>query len=152
MLTASAVTFLTLAVSEATAQPTPQSIAGTYSAVSVPAFGKKPYGLMILTAEGHYSIIVRRAKLAPIASGTRTSGTAAENKALADGSIAHFGEYTIDDGGRSITFHVDRSSFPNWDSQPQKRGLIVNGELLTYRVEMPSIGGPPNDVTWKRIK
>ena len=136
----------------AAAQPTMKSVAGTYSAVSVPAFGDKPYGQMILTPDGRYNIIVRRAKLAPIASGARTKGTDAENKAMADGSISHFGKYTIDDGGKAITFHVEQSSFPNWDGKPQKRALKISGDTLTYTVMTPSTGGAPNDVTWKRVK
>jgi len=134
------------------AQPTTKSVAGTYSAVSVPAFGDKPYGQMILLPDGRYSIIVRRAKLAPVASGVRNKGTDAENKLLVDGSISHFGKYTIDDAGKSITFHVEQSSFPNWDGKPQKRALKVSGDTLTYTVTTPSDGGKPADVVWKRVK
>jgi len=134
------------------AQPTTKSVAGTYSAVSVPAFGDKPYGQMILLPGGRYSIIVRRAKLAPVASGVRNKGTDAENKLLVDGSISHFGKYTIDDAGKSITFHVEQSSFPNWDGKPQKRALKVSGDTLTYTVTTPSDGGKPADVVWKRVK
>src|SRR5258705_7871160 len=99
MLTAVAVglPLAMLPVSDAAAQPTMKSVAGTYSAVSVPAFGDKPYGQMILTPGGRYNIVVRRAQLAPVASGARNKGTDAENKALVDGSISHFGKYTIDD-------------------------------------------------------
>src|SRR5580765_5235282 len=81
---------------------TMKSVAGTYSAVTVAAFGDKPRGQMILTPDGRYAIIVTRAKLAPVASGIRNKGTAEENKALVDGSISHFGKYTIDDGGKAI--------------------------------------------------
>jgi hypothetical protein len=152
MFTAIAVALpLALVASEAAAQPTSKSVAGVYEAVSVPAFGDKPRGQMILTNSGYYSIVVRRTKLAPVASGARNKGTDAENKALADGSIAHFGKYTIEDGGKAITFHVEHSSFPNWDGKPQKRALKMSGETLTYTVATPSTGGTPNDVTWKRV-
>jgi hypothetical protein len=137
---------------DAAAQPTMKSVAGTYSAVTVAAFGDKPYGQMILTPGGRYNIIVRRAKLDPVASGVRNKGTDAENKLLVDGSISHFGKYTIDDGGKSITFHVDQSSFPNWDGKPQKRALKLSGDTLTYTVMTPSDGSKPSDVVWKRMK
>src|ERR1700741_5505380 len=142
-----------LPVRDDAAQPTMKSVAGTYPAVSVPAFGDKPYGLMILTPDGRYITIVRRAKLAPVASGARNKGTDAENKALVDGSIAHFGKYTIDDGGKAITFHVEKSSFPNWDVKPQKRALKVSGDTLTYTVTTPADGrGKAADVIWKKAK
>ena len=82
----------------------------------------------------------------------RNKGTDAENKALVDGSISHFGKWSIDDGGKAITFHVDQSSFPNWDKKPQKRTLKSTGETLTYIVAAPSTGGAPNDVSWRLKK
>ena len=152
---ASAASVLCLALAvpagDAAAQ-TMKSVAGSYEAVVVPAFGDKPRGAMILTADGHYAIVVTRAKLAKIASGSRSKGTADENKMVVDGSIAHFGKYTIDDGGKAITFHVQTATFPNWDGQPQKRALKVTKDTLTYTVTAPSGGGPANDVTWKRVK
>ena len=129
-----------------------KTVAGTYSPVKVEAFGDKPRGQMILTADGHYSIVLSRAEMPKIASGTRTKATAEENKSVVDGSIAHSGRYTIDDGGKSITFHVETSTFPNWNGSTQKRPLTVKGDTLTYKVMAPSAGGAPNDVTWKRMK
>jgi hypothetical protein len=108
--------------------------------------------MMILTADGHYTIVVGRTSLPKIKSGARSKGTAEENKTVVDGSIAHYGKYTIDDGGKAITFHVAMSTFPNWDGQPQKRALKVKGDTLTYTVAAPSNGGPANDVIWKRVK
>ena len=134
------------------AQPTMKTVAGTYSAVTVAAFGDKPRGMLILAPDGNYVALVGRAQLAPVASGVRTTATDAENKALVDGSIAHYGRWSIDDGGKVITFHVEMSSFPNWDRKPQKRVLKSTGETLTYTVAAPSTGGAPNDVSWRRIK
>src|SRR5260221_13979003 len=147
------VLYLALAVpaGDAAAQ-TMKSVAGGYSAVSVPAFGDKPRGMMILTANGRYTIVVGSASMAKIASGARTKATAAENKMVVDSSIAHYGKYTIDDGGKAITFHVEMATFPNWDGQPQKRALKVKRDTLSYTVTAPSAGGPPNDVVWKRVK
>ena len=136
----------------ANAQATMKSVAGSYSAASVPALGDKPRGMLILARDGNYALIVGRAQLSPVAAGTRNKGTDAENKALVDGSISHYGKRSIDDGGKAITFHVEMSSFPNWDKKPQKRVLKSTGQTLTYTVAAPSTGGAPNDVSWRRIK
>jgi hypothetical protein len=145
--------FLALSIaSGAAAAQTVKSLAGTYTAVSVPAFGDKPRGQMILTPQGRYSIVVSRATMQKIAAGSRTKATPEENRAIVDGNIAHFGRYTIDDGGKAITFHIETSSYPNWDGTTQKRALKVKGNELTYTVTAPSAGGPGNDVTWKRVK
>lgn len=128
------------------------SVAGTYSAVSVPAFGDKPYGQLILTQDGRYAIVVTRVGLPKFAGGNRANGSVQEKTSVVDGSIAHFGRYTIDDGGKAITFHIQNATFPNWDGTAQKRALKVKGDELTYTVTAPSAGGPPNDVVWKRVK
>ena len=129
-----------------------KTVAGTYSPVIVSAYGDKPKGQMILTPDGHYSIVLSRNDLSKIASGSRTQGTPDENKAVVNGSIAHTGRYTVDDGCKSITFHIDTSTFPNWNGATQKRALKVKGDTLTYTVTTPSAGGAPNDVVWKRSK
>ena len=129
-----------------------QTVVGSYQPVTVPAFGDNPRGQMILTADGRYSIVLARATMPTIAGGARTKGTAEENKAVVDGSIAHSGRYTIDDGGKSISFHTETSTFPNWDGTTQKRPLTVSGDTLSYTVMTPSNGQAPNDVTWKRMK
>jgi hypothetical protein len=142
---------LALPIGEVAAQSI-AAVAGTYSAVSIPVYGDNPRGMLLLTAEGYYSLIITRAEMPKIAAGARTKGTPEENKAVVDGSIAHFGRYTIDDGGQAITFNIETSTFPNWNGTTQKRALKVEGDMLTYSVATPSGGGAPTDLTWKRVK
>src|SRR5712691_11425845 len=68
------------------------------------------------------------------------------------GSIAHYGTYSVDDGGKALTFNIEVSTFPNFDGTSQKRAFKLAGDQLTYTVTTPSAGGPGNDVVWKRIK
>jgi hypothetical protein len=132
---------------------TMKSVAGTYVPVTVPAFGDNPRGMLILSRNGHYTLIIGKAQIAPVASGVRTKATDAENKAMVDGSIAHYGRWSVDDGGKAITFHVEMSSFPNWDKKPQKRELKASGDTLVYVVAAPSTGsGVPSELTWRRVK
>ena len=145
--------FLVLApaIHHATAQSV-KRIAGTYAIVSTESFGKGARGTLMLAPDGHYSLVVMRATLPKFASGSRTKGTPEEVKAIVDGSIAHLGRYTIDDGGKAITFHIETSTFPNWDGATQKRPLKLSGDLLTFTVAAPSGGGSSTDVVWKRVK
>jgi hypothetical protein len=122
------------------AAQTAKSVAGTYRLVTVPAYGDKPRGQLILTPDGRYSIVITRAEMPKIASGSRTKATPEEQKAVVDGSIAHVGRYTIDDGGKAITFHIETSTFPNWNGTTQKRPFSMKGDLLTYTVAAPSGG------------
>lgn len=140
-----------LAAGEATAQSI-TAVAGTYTLVSAKAFGANARGSLMLGANGRYSTVLSRATLPKFAGGSRAKGTAEENKAVVEGSLAHFGKYTIDDGGKAINFHVETSTYPNWDGTSMKRALKVAGDQLIYTVAAPSAGGPPNDTVWKRVK
>jgi hypothetical protein len=129
-----------------------KSVAGTYTLVSSKAFGESPRGALMLGADGHYSAVLMRATLPKFASGSRTKGTDGEVRDVVDGSIAHFGKYTIDDGGKAITFHIETATFPNWDGIMQKRPLKVSGDLLSYTVPAPSGGGAASETVWKRVR
>jgi hypothetical protein len=151
-LSALCASLLVLAFAAPVGAQTMKSVAGTYEVVKVSAYGDNARGMMTLSADGHYSIVLARATLPKFAADSRTKGTAEENAAVVGGSIAHFGKYTIDEGGKAITFHLMTSTFPNWDGATMKRALKVSGDQLTYTVTTPSAGGPPNDVIWKRMK
>ena len=51
-------------------------------------------GLSLPDEAGHFMLILQRATLPRFASANRMSGTAEENKAVVQGSIAYFGTYT----------------------------------------------------------
>ena len=76
------------------------------------------------------------------ASKDRLTGTADENKAAVQGMIAHYGSYTVDEAGKTFTFRVEASSFPNWDATSQKRAVTaITDEMLTFNNPTPSTSG-----------
>lgn len=149
------------AFGENAAAQSAKQLAGAYSGVSftvtdpagktVLPFGPNPRAMLILTEDGHYTLVVMRESLPKFASNNRTVATAEENQAVVAGSLGHFGKYTVDENDRSITFHVDSATFANWDKLPQKRSLALNGDQLSYKVAAAS-GGGTAEVVWKRIK
>ena len=54
-------------------------------------------GLSLPDEAGHFMLILQRATISRFASDYRMSGTAEENNAVPQGSIAHFGTYAIDE-------------------------------------------------------
>jgi hypothetical protein len=138
-------------VAPATAQTT-KSVAGVYTIHHIDAYGPGARGMMILTPDGHYSINLARATLPKFASNSRVKGTDEENKAVVSGSIFHFGTYTVDEGGKFITFNIKASAFPNFDNTTQKRALTVKGDELTYLPTVASGGEKPQPVVWKKMK
>ncbi len=134
-----------------------KDIAGSYAIVSVTVvhgdkkiepFGPSPKGVMMLDANGRYVVTLMRPELPKFASNNRNTGTADENKAIVAGSFTHFGTYSVTDG--SIIFHLENSTFPNWDGEEQRRALTVSGDELSYTLTS-TIGGTAT-VVWKRAK
>ena len=93
---------------------------------------------------------------APFASNNRDTGTADENKAVAQGTLSHFGTYTVDEAGKTINFRIEGSSFPNWENTSQKRLVTaLTDEVLTYRnptSSTPGQGFTHTELVWKRLK
>jgi Lipocalin-like domain len=120
-----------------------------------PQFGPNPMGLLMFDANGHYSSMVMRSSNRPkFAANDRTKGTDAENKAVVNGMIVHFGTWTVDEPTKTLTFHIEGSSYPNWDGSTQKRTItsLNPGDELTYTVTTPAAGTLPVMLAWKYVK
>jgi len=138
------------------------ALVGTWAVVSstatdsagkkIDTFGPKHRGTLIFAPNGRYAVMQARGTLPKFAANARTKGSAEENQAVVAGTIAHFGRYTIDDGGKSFTFHIEASTFPNWDGTQQKRPFEIKGDRLIYKVAAPSAGTGAGEVVWKRVQ
>lgn len=140
---------------------TAKDIVGAWTLVSVEAggadgsksqpYGANPVGIIIFDASGHYSNLTSRVGLPKFASNNRTQGTPEENMAIVQGSIAHFGKYSVSEADKAIIFHIENSTYPNWNGAEQKRSFTVTGDELKYVVPTGSGGGAVT-VVWKRAK
>ena len=122
------------------------------SGTTTEPFGPRPTGMLIFTADGRYSLVIRRAELPKFASGVRPKGTADENQAVVAGSIAHWGRYSVDEKAKTVSFNIEGATFANWDGTTQKRPFTVKGDEFSYRVPSPSTGGSSAELVWKRVK
>jgi lipocalin-like protein len=120
----------------------------------VPGYGPNPEGMLMFAPDGHYSLQIIRIGRPAFASKNRLGGTADENKAAVQGMISHFGTYAVDEAGKTITFRIDASSFPNWDATVQKRPLTaITNDVLTYNTPAPSASGFVRaELAWKKVK
>jgi hypothetical protein len=75
-----------------------------------PALGAHPMGRVMFSPEGRYSFINTRADLPKFASNNRAKATAEENAAVVEGSLSHFGQYSVDEAEKSITFRIESAS------------------------------------------
>jgi hypothetical protein len=69
--------------------------------------------------------------------------------------VAYFGTYSVSDADKILTYHIERSTWPNFEGQDQKRIVTIKGDEMSYKSVAPisSPQGPfvPN-LEFKRIK
>lgn len=150
--------FATIALADATAAE--PSLVGTWTLVAADVqhsdgsrtrdYGAAPKGLLVIDAQGHYSLQIFKTERPQFASGDKGAGTPAEYKAAVMGSSTHFGTINVDPIGGTLTFHVQNASFPNWEGQEQKRSYDLKGGELSYRVVPRPNGDVPISV-WRRL-
>jgi Lipocalin-like domain len=106
-------------------------------------YGENPHGLVVFTADGYYSVQIYRADRLRFSSGDKLKGTPEEYKEASLTTSVHFGRYTMDPAKHTITFHIDRSSFPNQDDTTQVRPYEMNGDELSWKVAPRPDGSVP---------
>jgi hypothetical protein len=76
-------------------------------------FGETPKGILIFTADGHFAQIHVASDMPKIASGNRLKGAAEEYATIMRRSISVFGDYSIDEGKKAVTYKIVSASYPN---------------------------------------
>jgi hypothetical protein len=128
-------------------------LVGIWILVEAPQWGPNPKGQLSLESNGRYSSILLRSDIAKYASNNRTQTTPQEDKATAQGALAIFGTYTVNETERTFTMHVEGSSFPNWNGTDRKRIVVsITADELEVSNPEPSIGGAPSQTLYRRVK
>src|SRR5262249_4502147 len=148
-LALSTMTLLCLGVVSPTLAQTAKELVGTWTLVSTetvrpggtraPTFGDNPKGILVFTSDGRFVYLYSRGDLPKFASNNRTTGTADENKAVVQGSIATFGTYSV--AGNELSLKIEHSTFPNWIGADQKRTVAITGDELKWHNSTGSGGG-----------
>jgi lipocalin-like protein len=112
--------------------------------------GANPIGMLIFDENGRMSSQLMRSGLPKFASNNRQEGTPEENKAIVQGVLCYFGTYSVNEADHTLNFHIESSSFPNWNGTDQKRSFTITGDELTYI--SPGASGGTAHVVWKRAK
>jgi hypothetical protein len=151
-----------LASHAAAPQPVPSQFVGTWSLVSlryvrpdgsaVEPFGPNAKGMLVFDGT-RFATQVMAANLPKFASNNRMVGTPQEYQAVSRGVVAYFGSYTVNEAGRIVTLHIERSSFPNWEGTDQQRKFEFVGDELRYTAAS-STANPAEaaQLVWKRTR
>jgi hypothetical protein len=144
-------------------KPLKEQLIGTWALVSVDniypdssrvhPYGENPKGMLVFDERSNYAIQIYKAVRPKIASGDKNVCTPEESKALIQGSNSHFGKYMVDEAKHTITFKIDRASFPNWEGADQERTYIYTGNEIRYVVTHTTQGGKAvvAEVVWRRL-
>jgi hypothetical protein len=115
-------------------------------------YGEHPAGLMMVDAEGRYTIQIFRIARAKFASGDKTRGTPEEYRDAVLGSSTHFGRVRVNPAAHTLTFNVEAASYPNWEGRAQVREYTYADGALTYAVPASASGnGTIAWSVWRRI-
>jgi hypothetical protein len=121
------------------AQPFP--LAGTWMLVAADRllpdgtreqdYGDAPSGLMMIDAEGRYSVQIYQ-------------------RPAADKASTHFGRLQLDEPSRTLTFIIESAARADWAGTRQERRYELTGDELSYRVPARPDGHIPLSV-WRRV-
>jgi Lipocalin-like domain len=116
------------------------------------AFGPHPKGVVTFDADGHFSNINVDPDLPKIASTDRFRPTSDEAMAVAKGTLAYYGTYTVDEPSKTIIFNIEASSFANQVGIPAKRIVTkIDDMTLSYR-NPAAVSGGIIETSYKRAQ
>ena len=148
-------------ITPAFSQTTPKELVGTRTLVSITLeydgkkmdfFGANPQGQLTFDPNGRFSVVITRSDVPKFASNSRDAGTSEENKTAMEGSIAYFGTYSVSEADTVIRYHIDGSTYPNWQGTDQERFFKLSGDELTLTNFTTSIGAGNAYSVWKAVK
>jgi hypothetical protein len=117
-------------------------------------FAANPKGTFIIEANGHFATVITRPDLPKVAANDRLKPTPEEAMAVARGSIAYFGDYTVDEASKSMMLRIEGTTFPNQLGVEQKR-VITSISADEVKINNPSVLGEAvvrGESVWKRVK
>ncbi|SDH18525.1 lipocalin-like domain-containing protein [Chitinophaga filiformis] len=109
-------------------------------------YGSAPHGIAIFTTDGHYVVEIFGTERMKFATTERGKGTPEEYKNAVLNQSCHFGTYSIDSIKGTITFNIDRGTYPNQDQTLQVRPFTLKGDTLSWRVPARPDGSIPVSV------
>jgi hypothetical protein len=113
----------------------------------------KAQGAVTYTADGHFHFITVRLDAPKYASGDPARPSPEEALAIASGTVAYAGTYTVDEATKTIHVNIKTSSFPNLIGAPNQRRIVTSisdDELKFTNPRTPA--GITLELTFKRAE
>ncbi len=109
-------------------------------------YGEMPIGRLTFDAAGRMSVFVMKpGRFASVNSTAAiTTATVDDLRQIADGFMAYYGDFQVDDSTKTITMKVTAATIPAWTDSVQKRAYELSGDTLALIT-------PATKLTWMRL-
>jgi hypothetical protein len=115
-----------------------------------PAYGDSAKGILMIDADGQYSLQIFRPDRPKFSSGDKKHGTPDEYASTLLGMSTHIGHIRVDSAHELLYFDIDYAAYPNWNHTTQTRKFRLMGNELYYEIP-PSAGAGTIAVSiWER--
>jgi hypothetical protein len=115
-------------------------------------FCANPSGSFSLDANGRYTLVVAgrgRPKVASGSGATRAAVKPEEYKAVAEGVVAQFGTWSVNEGDKTLTRKTEGALFPNGEGAETKFSVSLSGDEVRFgAADTPAGAG----TIWRRAK
>jgi lipocalin-like protein len=113
-------------------------------------WGANPKGTYMFDSSGRFAQMLIRSDLPKFAN--RAQGTPEQNKAVASGSIAMYGTYSVNEADKVVTVHYEGSTFAGFNGTDGKRIITsLTADEVKFTNPGTSTGGRADSV-WRRAK
>jgi hypothetical protein len=137
-----------------------QQLVGTWTLVSCevpanatrPPFCVNPSGSLSLDASGRYTTVMAprgRPKATTAGQANRANVTPEEYKAVAEGVVAQFGTWSVNETDKTLTRKTEGALFPNAEGVETKFSVSLTGDEL--KMGVPN-NLAPGATVWRRAK
>ena len=105
---------------------------------------KQPYcvnsiGILMFDASGRYAHIIGASGRPKITTFKRSDVPAEQYKAVAEGFLANFGTWSVNERDRTVTRHYLASMLPNYEGTDNKSSVKIVGDELTFDNPNPRV-------------
>jgi hypothetical protein len=113
-------------------------------------WGANPKGAYMFSADGRFTQMLFHTDLPKIEN--RMGGTPDQNKAIAQGLVAMYGSYTVDEPNKTVNVKIEGASFAKFVGAEGKR-VITSINADEFRSMNPATStGTKAESIWKRVK
>ncbi len=116
-------------------------------------FGASPKGILVLDAGGRYALVITKADRAKFHSGNRLEITTQEYASAAEGVVAQFGTWSVNEPDKTLVRRIEGALLPNSEGTQRSSAVSLTGdELRLTESSAPAQGGGTTVAVFQRAK